>query len=77
MENLISKNLLPTLAIIEKHFKVEKSALACVYIALEMAPYYEKLALLDANNPSLVVPTILHDYEGLKSDKDYFIPRLA
>jgi hypothetical protein len=43
---------------------------------MELAPYYSKLALLDCNNPSLVVPTVLHDYQGLKSDIDNFIPRL-
>jgi hypothetical protein len=70
-------NLLPTLAIVEKHFKVEKSAYWCAYVSIELAPYYEKLARLDANNPSLVVGTILHDYYGLKSDDDFFVPRLA
>ena len=72
MENFIS-----TLIIIEKHFKPSKSALACVYIAMELAPYYTKLALLDANNPSLVVPTVLHDYNGLQSDCDNFQPKLG
>jgi hypothetical protein len=71
------ENLLPTLAIVEKHFKVEKSAYWCAYVSIELAPYYEKLARLDANNPSLVVGTILHDYYGLKSDDDFFVPRLA
>jgi hypothetical protein len=44
---------------------------------VEFLAYYEKLALLEVNNPSLVHETILHDYEGLRSDNDYFIPRLA
>ena len=71
------ENFIDTLVIIEKHFRATKSAHTCAFMAMELAPYYEKLTLLDANNPSLVVPTILHDYEGLKSDNDYFIPRLA
>ena len=70
-------NLLPTLAIVEKHFKVEKSAYWCAYVSIELAPYYEKLARLEANNPSLVCETIPHDYYGLKSDDDFFVPRLA
>ena len=71
------ENFIDTLIIIEKHFKPSKSALACVYMAMELAPYYEKLALLDVKNPSLVVPTVLHDYNGLQSDCDYFIPKLG
>jgi hypothetical protein len=70
------ENFIDTLIIIEKHFKASKGALACVYMAMELAPYYSKLALLDVKNPGLVVPTVLHDYEGLKSDIDNFIPRL-
>ena len=78
------ENFINTLVIIEKHFRATKSAYTCAFMAMELAPYYEKLALLDANNPSLVVPSIsnhllpiLHDYEGLKSDDDFFLPRLA
>lgn len=71
------ENLLPTLAIVEKHFKVEKSAFWCAIVSIELAPYYEKLARLDANCPHLVVDTILHDYNGLKSKDDHFLPRLA
>jgi len=70
------ENFINTLIIIEKHFRASKSALACVYIAMELAPYYEKLALLDVKNPGLVVPTVLHDYQGLSGDIDGFIPRL-
>ena len=71
------KNFIETALIIEKHFRATKSAHTCAFMAMELAPYYEKLALLDANNPSLVVPTILHDYNGLRSDDDFFVPRLA
>jgi hypothetical protein len=71
------ENFIDTLIIIEKHFKPSKSALACVYIAMELAPYYTKLSLLDAYNPALIVPTVLHDYNGLKSDCDNFQPKLG
>ena len=71
------KNLIPTLAIIEKYFRHEKNQHWCVYASMELAPYYEKLAQLEANNPSLVYETILHDYNGLQSDDDFFLPRLA
>ena len=57
--------------------KPSKSALECVYMAMELAPYYTKLAWLEANCPDEVTATILHDYQGLKSDDDYFVPRLA
>ena len=71
------KNLIPTLEIIEKFFKHEKGQYWCAYASMELAPYYEKLARLEANNPNLVYETILHDYNGLKSDCDHFLPRLA
>ena len=78
------KNLIPTLEIVEKYFRHEKSQHWCAYASMELAPYYEKLARLEANNPSLVVPSIsnhllpiLHDYNGLRSDDDFFLPRLA
>jgi hypothetical protein len=71
------KNLIPTLEIVEKYFRHEKSQYWCAYASMELAPYYEKLARLEANNPSLVYETILHDYNGLRSDDDHFLPRLA
>lgn len=71
------ENFINTLVIIEKHFKVEKGQYWCAYASMELAPYYEKLARLEANNPSLVYETILHDYNGLRSDCDFFVPRLA
>jgi hypothetical protein len=71
------KNLIPTLEIVEKYFRHEKSQHWCAYASMELAPYYEKLARLEANNPSLVADTILHDYNGLRSDDDFFLPRLA
>jgi hypothetical protein len=71
------KNFIETALIIEKYFKPSKSALDCAFMAMELAPYYTKLALLDANYPEIVAETILHDYQGLKSDDDYFVPRLA
>ena len=71
------KNFIETALIIEKHFKHSKSAYTCAFMALELAPYFEKLAWMEANCPDVVAATILHDYEGLKSDDDYFIPRLA
>ena len=70
-------NLIPTLEIIEKYFRHEKGQYWCAYASMELAPYYEKLARLEANNPGLVAGTILHDYNGLKSDDDFFLPRLA
>jgi hypothetical protein len=71
------ENFINTVLIIEKYFKSSMGAYTCACMAMELAPYYTKLALLDANNPSLVVTTILHDYEGLRSDDDFFLPRLA
>lgn len=71
------KNLIPTLEIIKKHFKSTKPAWECTFMAMELEPYYKKLAQLDANNPSLVYETILHDYNGLRSDCDHFVPRLG
>jgi hypothetical protein len=71
------ENFINTVLIIEKYFKPSIGAYTCACMAMELAPYYEKLALLEVNNPSLVHETILHDYEGLRSDNDYFIPRLA
>lgn len=70
-------NLLPTLEIVEKYFKHEKGQYWCAYASMELAPYYEKLARLDTNCPHLVAETIIHDYNGLKSDCDFFVPRLA
>lgn len=71
------ENFIPTFLIVEKYFKVEKSAYWCGYVSTKLAPYYNKLAQLEANNPSLVYETILHDYNGLQSDCDHFVPRLA
>lgn len=71
------ENFIPTFLIVEKYFKHEKGQYWCGYVAMELAPYYEKLAQLDANNHSLVYETILHDYNGLRSDCDFFVPRLA
>jgi len=71
------ENFIETALIIEKHFKPSKGAYTCAFMAMELAPYYTKLAWLDANEPSLVAATILHDYQGLKSDCDHFVPRLA
>ena len=71
------ENFIPTFLIVEKYFKVEKSQYWRGYVAMKLTPYYEKLAQLDANNPSLVYETILHDFNGLESDCDFFVPRLA
>lgn len=71
------ENFIPTFLIVEKYFKVEKSAYWCGYVAMKLAPYYEKLARLEANNSSLVYATILHDYNGLQSGCAHFLPRLA
>jgi hypothetical protein len=71
------QNFIDTLIIIEKYFKPSMGAYTCALMAMELAPYYEKLALLEANNPNIVADTISHDYVGLRSDDDYFVPRLA
>lgn len=71
------ENFIPTYLIVKKYFKVEKSAYWCGCVAMELEPYYKKLAQLEANNPSLVYETILHDYNGLRSDCDHFVPRLG
>lgn len=70
-------NLLATALIIEKYFKSTKSAWECTFMAMELEPYYEKLALLDVLAPHQVAETILHDYHGLRSDCDHFVPRLG
>jgi hypothetical protein len=46
-------------------------------MAVEIAPYYEKLAFLDANYPELVRETIEHDYKGLRTNNEYFVPKLS
>jgi hypothetical protein len=71
------KNFIPTLIIVEKHFKQSNSDLTCTFMAMDLAPYYTKLAWLDTNRPEIVKETILHDINGLKSDCDHFVPRLA
>jgi hypothetical protein len=71
------QNFIDTLIIIEKYFKPSMGAYTCALMAMELAPYFEKLACLEANYPDEVKATILHDYQGLKSDDDYFVPRLA
>lgn len=71
------ENFIETYEIVEKHFKYEHSAFWRVCVAFKIAPYYENLAKLDANNPSLVYATILHDYNGLLTEDEYFLPRLA
>ena len=70
-------NLLPTKAIVEKYFKNEKSNYWIAFASIELAPYYEKLVRLESNCPELVADTILHDYNGLKSGDEFFLPRLA
>ena len=71
------ENFLATTLIIEKHFKATKPAWECIYIAMELEPYYKNLLLLEALAPTQVADTILHDYNGLRSDDDYFVPRLG
>jgi hypothetical protein len=71
------ENFIPTLIIVEKYFKQSNSALTCTFMAMDLAPYYTKLAWLDANRPEIVKETMLHDINGLKSDCDHFVPRLA
>ena len=71
------ENFLATTLIIEKHFKTTKPAWECIYIAMELEPYYKNLLLLEALAPTQVADTILHDYNGLRSDDDYFVPRLG
>ena len=69
-------NTLKTLLIVDKYLTADFSVLACIHIAQALAPYYDNLAWLDANFPSQVKATIMHDYEGLKADNGLFIPRL-
>jgi hypothetical protein len=71
------ENFLSTALIIEKHFKATKSAWECIYMAMTLEPYYKNLLLLEVLSPSQVAETILHDYNGLKSDSAHFVPRLA
>jgi hypothetical protein len=71
------KNLIKTQIIVEKYFRKTESAMACLYIAIELVPYYENLKRLDENYPELVRETIEHDYMGLRTDNEYFVPRLG
>lgn len=71
------ENFIQTYAIVKKYFKHEHSAWWCGHVSMKLEPYYEKLAMLEANNPSLVYGTILHDYNGLQSEDEHFLPRLS
>lgn len=71
------ENFIQTYSIVKKYFKHEHGSYWCGYVSMKLEPYYEKLAMLDANNPSLVYETILHDYNGLISEDQHFLPRLS
>jgi hypothetical protein len=75
----MESNILKTLAIVEKHLKKDHSFLSCIHIAqtLDMKINFDKLVALDKNCPDLVAETLIHDYNGLKTEDEFFLPRLA
>ena len=53
--------------------------MGCIHIAqtLDMKINFDKLVSLDKNCPDLVAETLIHDYNGLKTEDEFFLPRLA
>jgi hypothetical protein len=75
----MESNILKTLAIVERYLKKDHSFMGCIHIAqtLDMKINFDKLVALDKNCPDLVAGTIIHDYNGLKTKDEFFLPRLA
>lgn len=54
-----------------------KTALQCIDIALELNDYSSSLLeLINTGNRNVAMETIAHDYNGLKSNDEHFLPRL-
>ena len=75
----MQSNILKTLAIVEKHLRRYHSFMGCIHIAqtLDTKINFDKLVALDKNCPDLVAETLIHDYNGLKTKDEFFLPRLA
>ena len=75
----MESNILKTLAIVERYLKKEYSFMGCIHIAqtLDTKINFDKLVALDKNCPELVAETLIHDYNGLKTEDEFFLPRLA
>ena len=75
----MQSNILKTLAIVEKHLRKNHSFMGCIHIAqtLDTKINFDKLVALDKNCPDLVAETLIHDYNGLKTEDEFFLPRLA
>jgi hypothetical protein len=75
----MESNILETIKIVEKYLKKDHSFMGCIHIAqtLDMKINFEKLVALDKNCPELVAETLIHDYNGLKTEDEFFLPRLA
>ena len=75
----MESNILKTIAIVEKHLRKYHSFMGCIHIAqtLDTKINFDKLVALDKNCPDLVAETLIHDYNGLKTEDELFLPRLA
>jgi hypothetical protein len=75
----MESNILKTIAIVEKHLRKNHSFMGCIHIAqtLDTKINFDKLVALDKNCPDLVAETLIHDYNGLKTEDEFFLPRLA
>jgi hypothetical protein len=76
---IMESNILKIVEIVEKHLRKDHSFLSCIHIAqtLDMKINFDKLVSLDKNCPDLVGETLIHDYNGLKTEDEFFLPRLA
>ena len=70
-------NTIETFEIVDKHLGKTHSILVCIHIAQTLNDYYNKLKKLDEYCPEIVAETIIHDYKGLRSGDEFFLPRLA
>jgi hypothetical protein len=75
----MESNILKTLAIVERYLRKNHSFMGCIHIAqtLDTKIDFDKLVALDKNCPDLVAETLIHDYNGLKTEDEFFLPRLA
>ena len=75
------KNLQKTLDIVMYHFPSVHGNITIWDITQTLEPYAEKLIelheLFKNEQSTIVRDTIMHDYNGLKSKDENFIPRLS